>query len=84
MSKLNVSGSVMFRFVFRRVCDCWAVISTDVTFTCDILDSFKKILKTSQVYEKQENGEVSKTVVLQPLQVNSSHISINFRFSLVK
>lgn len=65
----------MFCFVFRRICDCWAVISTDVTFTCDILDSFKKILKTSPVYEKQENGEVSKTVVLQPLQVRY-HISM--------
>lgn len=60
----------MYNCYFRRICDCWAVISTDLTFTCDILDNFKNILKNSPPYEKQENGDTSKTVGAQPLQVS--------------
>ncbi|KAJ8979536.1 hypothetical protein NQ317_017684 [Molorchus minor] len=49
------------------ICECWSVLSTDLTLVADLLDQLKKIIKSSPLYEEQGNGEIRLTS-LAPLQ----------------
>ncbi|KAK9870558.1 hypothetical protein WA026_008119 [Henosepilachna vigintioctopunctata] len=52
----------------QSICDSWSAISTDQTLVLNLLDQFKKILKTTPLYEEQ--GKINmKIATLPSLQV---------------
>ncbi|CAG9840062.1 unnamed protein product [Diabrotica balteata] len=51
----------------NAICECWSIISIDLTLAADLIDQLKKAIKSTPLYEDQSNGNV-RIANLQPLQ----------------
>ncbi|CAG9858443.1 unnamed protein product [Phyllotreta striolata] len=49
------------------ISECWGILSTDLTLVADLIDQLKKIIKSTPLYDDEQNGDV-KIANQTPLQ----------------